>query len=899
MNTSTESNLKTRLTVFFFALITLTITGCGGGGGGGGGDGDGDGGDDPDPVLYNGNANATAITSSNAATHVNNIMGLRNFTGLANSSRITQSTPPEHISLIKLSHHLRDRMQTTFEKEPVLQKKILAQQVNDKEPCAQGGHTAISGAINNDGTGFLSVDFVNCQENSVTMHGKTDFQIDAFDMAYLLPTDATMSFPRLNIRGSTFNYDATGSMRIESVLYSNIEQMTINMVVKNNASGSTMKVDNWVMTLAYDDIFMPSTFSTTLTGRVFDSVEGYVDVTTPEPLHYSGVFIEYPDMAGQLLLSGAGDLKAKMIVASAQKVRIEADTTGDDTFDQYSVYHWIDIGGAAAPNESPDVSSIVIEPNNPFTTDNLTVNVAMVTDTDADPLSYSYLWRKNGTKITAQTSAILPADQHVKGDIIEVEVTVSDGQLASSNTDTVTIENTLPNIDAGAPVSLIFGDEPTLNGSALDADNDQLSYAWSVLSQPFSGNATFSDMNALSLVFSCSEQGSYSLQLEVDDGQGISTDMVTVTVEPMPLFNPYVAVDVPSYTEATTIGDVNNDGLNDVVLTTSSFSDPDNSARVFVLLQDASGNLSTPINYFAGLQPTHYQINSTAIADMNNDGMNDVIISYENGIGVMLQNVSGTLDPVTIYASNHSSFSNSIKVVVADFNGDGLNDAASIDWGTQSDDVDVYLQNNSGTLNSPVSYPAPHTGYDDLAYGDVNGDGLNDIIVMSGQSNSGHLSILLQQINNTFGAAVVYDLGKNDSANAVGVGDINGDNLDDVVLAYGGNRGSSYIALYYQNAGGTLDAPIHFPSYDIPGAVEIMDINSDGRKDIIVGHDGWSATSIYIQKPDGTLMGEQRYPFVYSSSNPHRMAVGDINADGQNDIVEANGTAGIAILYHQ
>ena len=55
---------------------------------------------------------------------------------------------------------------------------------------------------------------------------------------------------------------------------------------------------------------------------------------------------------------------------------------------------------------------------------------------------------------------------------------------------------------------------------------------------------------------------------------------------------------------------------------------------------------------------------------------------------------------------------------------------------------------------------------------------------------------------------------------------------------------------------------------------------------------------VYLQKPDGTMMGEQRFPFVYSANNPHRMAIGDIDGDGQNDIVDASGS-GITILYHR
>ena len=43
-------------------------------------------------------------------------------------------------------------------------------------------------------------------------------------------------------------------------------------------------------------------------------------------------------------------------------------------------------------------------------------------------------------------------------------------------------------------------------------------------------------------------------------------------------------------------------------------------------------------------------------------------------------------------------------------------------------------------------------------------------------------------------------------------------------------------------------------------------------------------------------MGEQRYPSEYSTSATHRLAVGDINADGKPDIVNAYGS-GIVILY--
>jgi hypothetical protein len=869
----------------------LSIIGSGGGGGGTV--------SPPEPLVYTGNTSAAIITADNAPILVNNIIGTSNITGSIEEPSAVTLAPTESTILANLVFSLKEWLNKGLERRTVPQQSnspVAVLQINETEPCIDGGSIHYSGTLNDDGTGLLKMDYDNCQENSETVDGLINAQIDAFNLPYLVATDVTMTFPRLTFKGPAYSYTASGSIRLELQSASNTEQMTINMVSKDNATNLMMKHEGYVLVTIYDNFISPTYYSMTQSGRVYDSVYGYVDVTTPQVLFYSNILNEYPDPGGRLLLSGAANSKAMMIPASALKVRIEIDSEGNDNFDEYRVYYWTAIGGELAPNEPPDVSSIVIQPDNAYTTDSLTVDTSLVSDPDADPLDFSYVWYKNGMAILGQTFSTLPAEQHIKGDLIGVEVTVSDGSTTASKSDSTTILNSPPVVNAGTDMTVVFGNEQNLSGSVSDADNDSMNYTWSVVSQPFDGNATLSDINVLDPVFSYSGQDQYTFQLSVSDGESISTDTINITVEPMPLFSPYTTIDIPSRTEAAAIGDLNSDGRNDIVVTTSYDFDTDNDSSVFVLLQDEFGNLSAPVRYTADLQPTQYQIVSVDVADLNNDGRDDIAISYENAIGVMLQNSQGTLDPITVYATTSAS---SYKVVASDFNDDGLKDIASIDWGTQSEDVDVFLQNISGTLNSPVRYTAPHGGYDDLASGDVNNDGLNDIVVMSGQSYAvDNLSILLQQVDNTFGAAVPYDLGTDVNSNAVGVGDINGDDRDDVILAYGGNRPSSEVAIFYQNASGTLDAPESHLSYDSPSAVEIADVNGDGRKDIIIGHSGWLAVGVYLQNSDGTLMGEQRYPFVYSANNPQRMAVGDINGDGQNDIVDASGT-GITILYHR
>lgn len=360
------------------------------------------------------------------------------------------------------------------------------------------------------------------------------------------------------------------------------------------------------------------------------------------------------------------------------------------------------------------------------------------------------------------------------------------------------------------------------------------------------------------------------------------------------IFSPYTSIYVGSWPESVAIGDVNSDGRNDVVLATSSYFDEQNDYQIFVFLQEKTGNLSSPVKYSAG------NGESVDIADINDDGKNDVVVTASNAIGVFLQNVNGALDPMIIYPSNHSSHSNTYKVRTGDFNNDGLIDVVSIDWGTQSHNVDVYLQNDNNKLNEPVSYVIKHGGYDDLEVEDVNNDGLTDIIVMSGQSYVyDNIGILLQNSSGTFDSPVYYDTGINRNTSGVAVGDIDDDSLQDIIVTYGGNRPSSFIAAFLQNDSGKLEPCVSYSSYDCPESVEIADVNHDGRNDVIVLHGGWNKMGVYLQGLEGTLNDEMLYQIPYASHyNPHGLAIGDINGDGSNDIAIADYNHGLVLLYN-
>ena len=274
---------------------------------------------------------------------------------------------------------------------------------------------------------------------------------------------------------------------------------------------------------------------------------------------------------------------------------------------------------------------------------------------------------------------------------------------------------------------------------------------------------------------------------------------------------PYQAYPVGSTPEAVAIGDVTGDGRNDVVMTTSYDLDPANDFRLWVFAGTEYGTLAAPVSYPTAATYTD-RATSVAVGDLTGDGRADVALGVA-GLGVQLfpQEASGLLGSPTLTSTIDSD-----RIRLGHLDGDASLDVAGIGWG--SDTVTVMLNDGAGGLGTSAVYPAQHAGYDDLEIGDVTNDGLDDLVVMSGQAYAvPNFTVLAQLTDGGFGFFGEFRVGTNINTHGVGVGDANNDGLNDVVASYGGNVPTSYIG-EFQGFEGTLFGPISFTSHDIPAA---------------------------------------------------------------------------------
>ena len=224
------------------------------------------------------------------------------------------------------------------------------------------------------------------------------------------------------------------------------------------------------------------------------------------------------------------------------------------------------------------------------------------------------------------------------------------------------------------------------------------------------------------------------------------------------------------------IADMNGDGLPDLVSA---------DYNVSLFLQTAPGVFASPVNLYSG------GANWVAVGDLNGDGIPDIAVADAVGVKLLMHTgAAGTTTyaaPVSIFTqTRNGAVSGANVIAIADLNGDGFNDLVITDPGSTggaSPTVSVLIQDatHPGQFLAPVIYPiAPYSVATSIVVTDVNGDGLPDI-VLGGTTAT---SVLLQNAatRGTFLPATNY---ATPNANEIAVADVNGDGKPDIVVATG------------------------------------------------------------------------------------------------------------------
>ena len=339
------------------------------------------------------------------------------------------------------------------------------------------------------------------------------------------------------------------------------------------------------------------------------------------------------------------------------------------------------------------------------------------------------------------------------------------------------------------------------------------------------------------------------------------------------------------------LADLNGDGRADLVWQQGT------------TLMVSGGQADGSFTAAARLVATNSADGQILLTDVTGDGATDLVVPARGVNGVRVYR--GTGAGAVAGPQQYDTGGDAGRVAVADVNRDGFADLIVSDTNPAvlTNNVRVFTRRPDGTYGTPALLTgAP--GLPVAAVADLTGDGVLDLV--GGETGVGanrRLVVLAGRPDGTFqpgqrvrvtAGGTVQDLALAGPVGDVAVADLNGDGRPDLAVSVrDGNpsaadpalRAGSVVVLLNRGDGTFAPPSPRRPVGTVPGALVAADLTGDGRIDLAVANQTVGSTGTLVVLPGLGTGGFGPAQEYVVTKNPTEPAVGDLNGDGEPDLV--------------
>jgi hypothetical protein len=303
-------------------------------------------------------------------------------------------------------------------------------------------------------------------------------------------------------------------------------------------------------------------------------------------------------------------------------------------------------------------------------------------------------------------------------------------------------------------------------------------------------------------------------------------------------FQPPVNYAVGNDPESVAVGEFTGEGTLDIITTNTG------SNSISMLLGNGDGTFRAGGTFATGTNPR-----TIAVGDFRGNGKLDIITGNtdfytSNTVSILLGNGDGTFQPAVNYQTDLFCE----DVAVGDFDGDGKLDFMVAE--AVGHDVRRFRGNGDGTFQPGAIFPT-QVAANSVAVGDFNCSGILDAVV--GERFSSNIAILRGNGNGTFQAPRFVDA-RGGSTVKVLVGDFNGDGKLDILTV---NDSNDTFSLLLGNGDFTFQTARTFSVAQGPGALPmsaaIGDFNGDNFPDVVVANQRFDEVAVLLNAPNAAV----------------------------------------------